>query len=144
MIRREQKEVTYIDGMTTEAVPLMSVYQKWKIDRKIGLEKRPKLFVLAAKVAKNTIYEAKADEHIGEMAIMMMYHDAMLNAMVESQHALLSRDPDVEVLELSVPLSEWSNFDIYHIPSFIKMSYVYYINDLLNYERDVLRKAIEI
>jgi len=143
VIKRDQKDVTYIDGMTTEAVPLMSIYQKWKIDRKIGLEKRSKLFILAAKVAKNTIYEIKVDKHVGEMAIMMMYHDAMLNATIESQRSILSEDPDVEVLELSVPLSEWSNFDIYHIPTFIKMSYVYYINDLLHYERDTTRLAME-
>ena len=135
MIKRNNKEVTYIDGMTTEMLPMISVYKKWQIDRELGLEKRSKLFILAANCATNALYLTPPGKHISELSLMIMYHDAMHNAMVESQRCLIARDPNVLVLEISAPLSEWSTFDIYRIPTFMKMSYVYYINDLLNFEK---------
>jgi hypothetical protein len=135
MIKRQNKVVTYIDGMTTEMVPMISIYRKWLIDRKLGLEKRSKLFVLAAKVASNTVYQPQINKHISEFAMMLIYHDAMHNAMVESQRTLICRDPNVKLLSLSVPLSEYSNFDVYRIPTFLRSSYVHYINDLLDFEK---------
>jgi hypothetical protein len=135
VLKRDNKEVTYIDGMTTEMVPMISIYKKWLIDRKIGLEKRNKLFILAANVATNSIYPQTPSRRISEYAVMLIYHDAMHNAMVESQRSYIGRDPNVNVLEVNVPLSEWSNFDIYRIPKFIKSSYVHYINDLFNFEK---------
>jgi Patatin-like phospholipase len=135
VIRRSNKEVTYIDGMTTEMVPMISIYKKWQIDRRIGLEKRSKLFILAAKVATNSLYQPQETKNISELAMMLIYHDAMHNAMVESQRTTICRDANVKLLEVAVPLSEYSNFDIYHIPLFLKSSYIHYINDLLDFEK---------
>lgn len=135
VIKHDNREVTYIDGMATEMVPMISVYKKWMIDRKLGLEKRSKLFMLAVNVVNSTVFDTQPDKHVSELSVMLIYHDAMHNAMIESQRAFIARDPNVQVLELTVPLSEWSNFDIYRIPTFIKASYVHYINDLLNFEK---------
>jgi hypothetical protein len=134
VIKRDNKAVTYIDGMATESVPMISIYKKWCIDRELGIEKRSKLCILAAKFAKNTLYETQPTKRIDELKMMMIYHDALTNAMVESQRTLIEGDKDVELIEIATPLSEWNNFDTYGIPTFIRESYVHFINDLLMYE----------
>ncbi len=134
VIKRNNVDVTYIDGMTTESVPMISIYKKWQLDRRIGIEKRSKLFILAARCANETVFNYRPKERVGELQMMMIYHDALTTAMAESQRVLIERDPKVQLVEISTPLSDWNNFDIYGIPTFIKESYTYFINDLLRFE----------
>jgi hypothetical protein len=128
------REVAYIDGATTESIPMISVYKKWLIDRRLGIEKRKKLFILAAKFADNGIYQQKMRVCLNSGEMSMVCVEAIANAVVESQRAMIERDEDVKVLQIVTPLYGKHSFDLESIPMFINKASRYYINDLLAFE----------
>lgn len=46
-IRRGRTTIRYIDGSMTEELPLISVYDKWQLDKKHGLTDTKRLFILS-------------------------------------------------------------------------------------------------
>lgn len=111
-IQSDGGERVYLDGSITEAVPLLSVYRKWILDRELGLEQRQKLLILG--IDTITINSApgwffqKLLNRIPLMDLLLFGSEIigfMKHAKITVDAKILSEDPDVSVFMLGLPLS---------------------------------------
>jgi hypothetical protein len=134
VVRHDHAESSYIDGMTIEPVPNVSVYRKWLIDRKLGIEKRPKLFILAARITESTKHRVDLDRGMSEADVLMANNLALRQSLHECQVELVRKDPHVQLLDVNTTLAEHDSFDISAIPKFIDKAYIDYIDGILEFE----------
>ncbi|MFC2140552.1 patatin-like phospholipase family protein [Candidatus Auribacterota bacterium] len=140
LIKREDGQIiAYIDGSIVEKLPVKSIYDKWKLDKRIGLEKRSKLFVISAKLFPHTELSSQPNSKISEYEMLKIYHTVMSEMLTKSQEALFENDPDVTEIETCIPLHKFNAFDIHNIPLFIKLAYKHVIDDLIACENQLRR-----
>jgi len=118
---RDSKETLYIDGSTTEDVPLRSVVRKWDLDRAAGIERRRRLVILYVKLSQSGSRHAVSTGGRGGKLRLLQ---AVAAVGMETIHArdleLLSLRDDVELLALHLPDSNTEFFEISHIPEYIR------------------------
>lgn len=109
-ILRGETEHIYIDGGTTEEVPLISPYRKWIRDRMYDKEKRSKLLILAVNlfptVGTSSIFTHWVFKRIPALKILessAAYADMIRQARIDEHKSTLERDKDVTYWELTLP-----------------------------------------
>jgi predicted acylesterase/phospholipase RssA len=122
-IRDGESETHYIDGSTTEDVPLYSVARKWDADREAGVESRRRLVILSVKltggVNQYRSSHAHAHARVGKLRMLQVVAAAAIETMHRRDVALLEQRPDVELLALELGNSPPDFFDIDRIPQFV-------------------------
>jgi hypothetical protein len=134
-------ENSYIDGATAEPVPLLSIYRKWILDREREGKQGQKLVILAIDPLATPGRKGWFMRHIVEK---MPYVDLMrlgvgmfrmiLQARIQNHVELLSKDPDVKVLLVHLPLRGASMLDIREIPRIIHDSQTVFLDQMLKLE----------
>lgn len=119
-IVRDDREVPYIDGSTTEDVPLYSVARKWDLDRAAGVEQRERLVVLYVKLSNPPSQFANIPGRIGKVRLLQLVAAAGIQTMHERDVALLSARDDIQLLPLKLDDSSPDFFDVRRIPGFIR------------------------
>lgn len=132
MIRRNGLEVQYIDGGVEENMPMKSVYEKWVIDRKAGLEKRKKLLIISSSLSNEQLNLLNTKD-LTESDLLRITLNLLFEEIERSHRLILKQDPNVEVWEFRNALTDYSSFDVKFIPEFIKCGY-----------QVVAKKAVEI
>ncbi len=114
--------VPYIDGSTTEGVPLYSVVRKFDRDREAGLEPRSRLTILYVKLTR----DEEPGHGLGGRTSKLRLLQKIASAGVETMHArnleLISRREDVELLPLQLRDSAPDFLEIRRIPEFIRLA----------------------
>jgi|GEM_PF-1518361 len=119
-IRRADGEVPYIDGSTTEDVPLFSPTKKWDLDRKAGLEGRQRLLILYVKLtASLTQYRANPGR-MGKLRLLQTVASAGIDTMHQRDVELLSQRSDITLVGLRFEDARPDFFDSRRIPEFIR------------------------
>jgi predicted acylesterase/phospholipase RssA len=119
----------YADGATSEEVPTVSIYKKWRRDREVGLETRSRLLVIAVNLNPEfsslgflenwLLRKIPAFQYI-QMSIR--YADLMRKAKVEEQKRQLMNDPNVELWDLDFQLKGGGLMNVGLIPKIISVA----------------------
>ena len=140
--RGDQKE-TYIDGATAEPVPLLSIYRKWLIDRKHGIEKR-KLVILAIDPLASPGKQGWFMRHIvnklpfAELARFGLgVFNLIMRARINNQIEMIKEDKNVKVLMVSLPLTTSTLLDIKKIPIIIQDAQTVLLEQMLKIEESL-------
>jgi len=133
-IRRGADEVHYIDGSTTEDVPLHSVVQKWDRDRAAGLEPRRRLVILAVKLTGNLDRHRLAPGRMSKLRIMQTVVAASIEHMHRRSTDLVRARPDVDVLTLDLTDSSPDFFETRCIPEYLRVAKEVFPDQLAEFE----------
>ncbi len=119
-IEREGQSVPYIDGSTTEDVPLRSVVEKWDLDRAAGVETRDRLVIVYVKLTGPARQYRSRHGRVSKLRLLQIVATAGIQTMHQREVELLQTRPDVELLGLELDDSQPDFFEISRIPEFMR------------------------
>jgi predicted acylesterase/phospholipase RssA len=119
-VRRNGRTVPYIDGSTTEEVPLRSIVRKWDRDREAGVETRDKLTIFYVRLAAGTENMREDGARISKLRVLQLVASAGMETMYQRDVELLQQRPDVELIHLQLSGYGSDFFDRQRIPQFIR------------------------
>lgn len=119
-ISREHGDVPYIDGSTTEDVPLFSPTKKFDLDRAAGIEKRKRLLILYVKLTAGLAQYRAHHGRMGKLRLLQTVASAGIDTVHQRNLELLTQRPDVTALGLTFEGSPPDFFDSRRIPEFIR------------------------
>jgi hypothetical protein len=132
---------TYVDGSVSEEVPLLSIYNKWVLDRKARLTKKKKLFIMAVNLFPHVSswkplghFLLKHLPIVQYISVAAKLADFIRQSRIDEQIGVLKRDRNVFVAELSLPLQGFSILDPRAIPSVIEKAHGTFLNQLMRIE----------
>ena len=120
-IKDEFGKRQYMDGAMVEEVPMVSLYKKWRRDREMGLEKKRRLLVIAIHLNPSfTSMDFLQNWLVRRLPgyeylfLSMNFANFMRKARNQAQRRALMEDPNVELWEINLNLSNASllNFEI--------------------------------
>jgi hypothetical protein len=120
VIRHISHDAHYIDGSTTEDVPLHSIVRKWDLDRAHGVESREKLVIVYVKLTGGLETYRTHPGRIGKLRLMQTVAAAGIETMHRRDVELLRLRPDVRLLGLELGDSSPDFFDTRRIAEFIR------------------------
>jgi hypothetical protein len=119
-IRRGGRDVAYVDGSTTEDVPIWSAARKWDLDRSAGKEHRERLLVISVKLTSAITQYKSLGGRFGKVRLLQTVAAAGIQTMHERDVALLTLRPDVMLVSLQLGDASPDFFDVRRIPGFIR------------------------
>lgn len=134
-VRLGERDVPYVDGSTTEEVPLPSVLSKWELDREAAAETRTRLVILYVKLTGTPEIYRTPHGRMGKLRLLQTIASAGMEAMHRRDVALISRRPDVRLIALHLPGSSPDFFETGRIPQFIRLAREAFPQQLLDVER---------
>ena len=120
LIPREPHGIPYIDGSTTEDVPLYSPSRKWELDRRAGLESRSRLLILYVKLSSGPDQYRSSSGRMGKLRLLQTVASAAIQTMYERDVALLSNRPEIDLMGLTFEDSPPDFFETQRIPEIIR------------------------
>jgi hypothetical protein len=117
----EGRRMHYIDGSTTEGVPLWSVAKKWDLDRSAGVEPREKLTILYVKLGDSDMAHSFGGR-MSKLRLLQTIATAGVETMFQRDLELLGRRGDVELLPLELLDPRPGFFETRRIPEFIRIA----------------------
>jgi len=143
-ILRGKTEHIYVDGGTTEEVPLISPYRKWTRDRLHSLEPRKKLLLIAVNLFPTVSgmsllnnWFVKKMPAFRLFKLSANYADLIRQARIDEQKAHLYRDKDVTLWELILPVKGMSVLNSRMIPGIIQTAQSAFMEQLLAIEESL-------
>jgi predicted acylesterase/phospholipase RssA len=119
-IERDGRQLPYVDGSTTEDVPLYSAARKWDLDREAGVERRERLVLLYVKLTGALDMYRTRTGRIGKIRLLQTIAAAGIETMHKRDVELLERRPDVTLLGLHLGEAIPDFFDTCHIPAYLR------------------------
>ncbi len=119
-VSRKHGDVPYVDGSTTEDVPLFSPTKKFDLDRAAGVEKRKRLLILYVKLTASPAQYRAHPGRMGKLRLLQTVASAGIDTMHRRDLELLTQRPDVTPLGLIFGGSPPDFFDRSRIPEFIR------------------------
>jgi len=110
----------YIDGSTTEDVPLHSIVQKWDLDRAAGAEKREQLVIVYVKLTGGLESYRSHPGRIGKLRLMQTVAAASIETMHRRDLELVRGRSDVRLLGLELGDSSPDFFETRRIAEFVR------------------------
>ena len=120
LIRHEDGETPYIDGSTTEDVPLHSALLKFDLDRAAGIEPRSRLVILYVKLTGSLGAYSTRTGRVGKFRLLQTVAAAGIETMHRRAVSLAQQRDDVELLGLELGDTAADFFDTERIPHFIR------------------------
>ena len=137
-VRIGDQTVPFVDGSTTEDVPLWSIARKFDLDRAAGAEDREQLVILYVKLTPEVGQYRQPTGRISKLRVIQMVASAGIDVMHRRDAELLRRRPDVQLLPLEIEGLDVDFFDLNKIPSALRSAKERFPEQLANIER-VLR-----
>ena len=111
----------YIDGSTTEGVPMHSPVRKWDLDREAGRESRRRLTILSVKLT-GASHGHHPSGRMSKLRLLQTIASVGIEEIHQRDCALLELRDDVELLplELADPIPDF--FDIDRIPECVRLA----------------------
>ncbi len=144
-ILRGKTECIYVDGGTTEEIPLVTPYRKWVRDR-LGLKKESskKLLVLAVNlfpsISSIPLFSNWLVQKIPAFRLFKLsanYTDLIRQARIDEHKGQLMRDKDVTLLELVLPVKGLNVLNPKRIPDIIQTAQDSFMKQLLAIEDSI-------
>jgi predicted acylesterase/phospholipase RssA len=122
VIERDGRQVPYIDGSTTEDVPLTSVVKKWDLDRAAGVEERQRLVIVYVKLSGPAHQYRSKHGRVSKLRLLQIVAAAGIQTMHEREVELAHARPDVELMALELDDSQPDFFEISRIPELVRLA----------------------
>jgi len=119
-ITRPDGAAHYVDGSTTEDVPLRSIVRKWDLDRAAGVESRERLIILYVKLSSPSAAKRSTNGRLGKVRLLQAVATASMQALHERDVELIAARPDVCLLPLELREPGTEFFEISRIPAYIR------------------------
>ena len=132
----------FVDGSTTEGVPLYTVVRKWDADRKAGAEAREKLTVLFVKLTEGS--ERASRGRISKLRLLRAVASAGVESMHDRTVDLLGYRPDVELFGLQLETCGADFFETRNIPEFIRIAKESFPDQLAEIEAELRRRELAL
>lgn len=140
-ILRGKSEHVYVDGGTTEELPLLTPYRKWIRDRLHMTEPTKKLLIIAVNLFPQ-VGSIKLLNHwlfrkvplLRLLRLSATYADLIRQARIDEHKGHLSRDPAVTLWELSLGLKGANILDAKKIPEIIETAQHSFLRQLMEIE----------
>ncbi len=146
VIMRGKTNHHYVDGATTEELPLQSPYKKWRQDRKSGREKRKKLLVIAVdlfpRIGENKLFSNYLFQRIPFFSFLQLsanFADLVREARILDQKSPLLHDKDVTLWNLQLPMKGTALIDTRSIPEVIVTAQKAFFEQLRQIEKSEKR-----
>ncbi len=143
-ILRGKVETLYVDGGTTEEVPLISPYRKWIRDRLHLRENTKRLVILSVnlfpQVASIKILNHWLFRKVPFLRLLRLsatYADLVRQARIDEHKGHLLRDKDVSLWELNLPMKGANILDTRQIPLIIETARRSFLTQLLEIEESL-------
>jgi hypothetical protein len=120
VVRRGKRDTHYIDGSTTEDVPLHSIVRKWDLDRAAGVESRERLVIVYVKLTGGLETYSSHPGRIGKLRLMQTVAAASIETMHRRDVELITRRDDVRLLGLELGDSSPDFFETRRIAEFVR------------------------
>lgn len=120
VIAHGDEAVHYIDGSTTEDVPIFSAVRKWDLDRQAGVEAREHLVVLYVKLTGTLDRYRTRAGRIGKLHLLQTVAAAGIETMFQRDRQLLGDRPDVHLLGLELRDESPDFFERSRIPDYVR------------------------
>ena len=114
------EQVPYVDGSTTEDVPLWSIARKFDLDRAAGAEQRERLVILYVKLTPQVGQCRQTTGHVSKLRVIQMVASASIDTMHQRNAELLRLRSDVHLLPLEIEDLGVDFFDLDKIPSALR------------------------
>ncbi len=137
LIRHEDGDTPYIDGSTTEDVPLYSALRKFDLDRAAGVECRERLVILYVKLTGSLEAYSTRTGRVGKFRLLQTVAAAGIDTMHKRAVALVQQRDDVELLGLELGDTAADFFDTERIPHFIRAAKESFPAQLDQIEREI-------
>jgi hypothetical protein len=112
----------YIDGSTTEGVPLYSVVRKWDRDREAGVESRDRLTIFYVKLTGVEEQGLGPGGRMSKLRLLQKIASAGVETMYARDLELIRQRPDIRLLPLELLDSAPDFLEISRIPEFIRLA----------------------
>ncbi len=119
-IRIRGEDVPFVDGSTTEDVPLWSIARKFDLDRAAGAEQRERLVILYVKLTPQVGQCRQTTGHVSKLRVIQMVASASIDTMHQRNAELLRQRSDVHLLPLEIEDLGVDFFDLDKIPSALR------------------------
>lgn len=143
-ILRGKHENIYVDGGTTEEVPILSPYRKWIDDRHHLQEKRSKLLILAVnlfpEISSSGIFTHWALRQLPLIRFMKLsanYADLIRKARIDEHKAIIQKDHNATIWELKLPMSGANVVNTKIIPDIIELAQKAFFKQLMDIENSL-------
>lgn len=120
LLRVREGSAPFIDGSTTEGVPLYSVVRKWDADRAADAEHRSKLTIIYVKLTEGS--ERASRGCISKLRLLRAVASAGVESMHDRTVDLLGYRPDVEMFGMQLEAAGADFFETRNIPEFIRIA----------------------
>jgi hypothetical protein len=120
VIQRVGHTSHYIDGSTTEDVPLHSIVRKWDLDRAAGVEKRERLVIVYVKLTGGLETYRSHPGRIGKLRLMQTVAAASIETMHRRDIELIRQRDDVRLIGLELGDSSPDFFETRRIAEFVR------------------------
>ncbi len=120
VIQRQGHTSHYIDGSTTEDVPLHSIIRKFDLDRAAGLETRERLVIVYVKLTGGLETYRSHPGRIGKLRLMQTVAAAAIETMHRRDLELARKRPDVRLLGVELRDSSPDFFETRRIAEFVR------------------------
>jgi predicted acylesterase/phospholipase RssA len=125
----------YVDGSTTEDVPLYSIVRKWDLDRAAGMEPRERLIILAVKLSSAQRSARIPPGRLGKFRLIQTVAAASQEAIYSRDLALIAGRPDVELVTLQLESVGDDLLEVHRIPEYIRAAKADFSEQLRSLER---------
>ncbi|MCP5468260.1 MAG: patatin-like phospholipase family protein [Deltaproteobacteria bacterium] len=143
-IMRGKTEHIYVDGGTVEEIPLLSVFQKWKEDRRKKIEKRTKLVIISVNLfphfSENSLFKHWLIRILPTSKVLHLfakYTDMIRDARIADHMKYLKHHKKVQIIDINLPMKEGSVMDPMVVPTVIKTAQKTFFKQLLEYEKNL-------
>jgi hypothetical protein len=140
LVRRGKRDSHYIDGSTTEDVPLHSIVRKWDLDRAAGVETRERLVIVYVKLTGGLETYRAHPGRIGKLRLMQTVAAAGIETMHRRDLEILARRPDVRLLGLELTDSNPDFFETRRIAEFVRAAKECFPDQLAAHEERLRRE----
>lgn len=139
-VRVGSEVMPYIDGSTTEGVPIFSPVRKWDLDREAAVESRSKLTIVYVKLS-GAVRVARTGR-VSKLRLLQTIASAGVETMHHRDLALVRGRPDIELVPLELLDAGTDFFETRRIPEFIRLAKETFPEQLARIE-DRLREGEE-
>jgi len=120
LVKRGRRDSHYIDGSTTEDVPLHSIVRKWDLDRAAGVETRERLAIVYVKLTGGLETYRSHPGKIGKLRLMQTVAAAGIETMHRRDLEIVRSRRDVRLLGLELADSSPDFFETRRIAEFMR------------------------
>jgi predicted acylesterase/phospholipase RssA len=140
-VKTKAGTISYIDGSTTEGVPMYSVVRKWDADRAAGVEPRERLTILFVKLHGSEAGERPLRGRMSKLRLLQIIASAGIETLYQRDLELIGARQDVELLGLSLLDSGPDFFETSRIPEFMRLAKETFPEQLARLEDDLRSRS---